>query len=227
MSVKIRLARRGRKKLAMYDVVVAQSRSPRDGVFIEKLGVYNPLTNPATININEGKALDWLMKGAQPTDTVRAMLSYKGVLIRKHLQVGVIKGAITQEEADKRFEEWKKTKENKIQAKIDKLANDQETSRKDRHEKETKINENRAAALRQKQVALQKEEAAKQKAEESAPVQEPEATVENPAENTIENQAAPEEAISSHEASTETSEQDSASGDSGNESGGEQDKASE
>jgi len=91
MSVKIRLARRGRKKQAMYDVVVADSRSPRDGRFIEKIGTYNPNTDPASINLDNDKAFDWIMKGAQPTDTVRAMLSYRGIMMKKHLQVGVNK----------------------------------------------------------------------------------------------------------------------------------------
>jgi len=95
MAVKIRLARRGRKKLAMFDVIVADSRSPRDGKFIEKIGTYNPLTNPANINLDDQKAFDWLMKGAQPSDTVKRMLSYRGVMLKKHLQIGVVKGALT------------------------------------------------------------------------------------------------------------------------------------
>mgnify|MGYP003573689184 CR=1 FL=1 len=100
MSVKIRLTRRGRKKKAMYDVIVADARSPRDGRLIEKLGTYNPLTNPATIAIDEDKALDWLLKGAQPTDTARRILSHRGLMLKKHLQIGVNKGAITQEQAE-------------------------------------------------------------------------------------------------------------------------------
>ncbi|HET9053086.1 MAG TPA: 30S ribosomal protein S16, partial [Cyclobacteriaceae bacterium] len=91
MAVKIRLARRGRKKLAMYDVVVADARSPRDGRFIEKIGTYNPLTVPATIVLNDEKAFKWLMNGAQPSDTVKAVLSYRGIMLKKHLQIGVIK----------------------------------------------------------------------------------------------------------------------------------------
>ncbi len=93
MAVKIRLARRGRKKLALYDVVVADARAPRDGRFIEKLGTYNPLTNPATVEINDERAFHWIMNGAQPTDTVKSVLSYRGVLLKKHLQIGVLKGA--------------------------------------------------------------------------------------------------------------------------------------
>src|SRR5205085_5279140 len=101
MAVKIRLARRGRKKLARFDVVITDSRSPRDGRFIEKIGTYNPMTNPATIELNDEKAFEWLMKGAQPSDVVKAMLSYRGVMMRKHLQIGVVKDAINQETADK------------------------------------------------------------------------------------------------------------------------------
>ena len=101
MAVKIRLARRGRKKLALYDVVVADARSPRDGRYIEKLGIFNSNTDPVTVDINDDKALDWIMKGAQPTDSARTILSKRGIMLRKHLQIGVQKGAITQEEADK------------------------------------------------------------------------------------------------------------------------------
>src|SRR6218665_3002375 len=117
MAVKIRLTRRGRRKLALYDVVVADSRSPRDGRFIEKLGTYNPLTNPASIVLNEEKAFEWLMKGAQPSPTIKAMFSYFGVLYKKHLQIGVIKGAVTQEQADQKLAEWKQAKQSKIDSK--------------------------------------------------------------------------------------------------------------
>ncbi|MFZ9981096.1 MAG: 30S ribosomal protein S16 [Cyclobacteriaceae bacterium] len=151
--VKIRLARRGRKKLALYDVVVADSRSPRDGKFIEKIGTYNPLTNPATIDIQDDKAFDWLMKGAQPSDTVGRILSYRGILLRKHLQIGVIKGAVTQEQADAKLEAWKKEKETKIQSKVDKLSKDQQSAVRARKEAEAKVREARAEALRKKQEA--------------------------------------------------------------------------
>jgi small subunit ribosomal protein S16 len=119
MAVKIRLARRGRKKLAMYDIVVADARAPRDGKFIEKIGTYNPNTNPASIVLNEANALKWIMNGAQPTDTTRAILSYKGILLKKHLQVGVNKGAITQETADAKFGDWKEVKDAKVTGKSD------------------------------------------------------------------------------------------------------------
>jgi len=153
MAVKIRLARRGRKKLAIYDIVVADARAPRDGRFIEKIGIYNPNTNPATIELNSDKALQWLMNGAQPTDTTRRILSYKGVLLRKHLQVGVSKGALTQEQADARFSEWIKRKEAQIQAKIDRLKSGKEADKKAKLAAEAKMKEARAEAIRQKQVA--------------------------------------------------------------------------
>lgn len=175
MSVKIRLARRGRKKLAMFDIVVADARSPRDGRFIEKLGTYNPTTNPATIVLAEDKAVKWLLNGAQPTDTAKAILSYKGVLYRKHLQVGVNKGAITQETADARFSEWKASKDAKIAGKVDGLAAKKEAAKKAQFEAEAKINADRAEALAKKNVVV--EEAPAAEAEESAAPAEP--TAEN------------------------------------------------
>jgi small subunit ribosomal protein S16 len=116
MAVRIRLARRGRKNRPMYDVVVADSRSPRDGRFIEKIGYFNPTANPSQVTINGDRALYWLMVGALPSDTVRSILSNEGVMLRKHLQVGVNKGAITQEVADQRFEDWKVSKMTKEEA---------------------------------------------------------------------------------------------------------------
>jgi small subunit ribosomal protein S16 len=150
MAVKIRLARRGRKKLAKFDVVVADARSPRDGKFIEKIGTYNPLTVPATIELNDEKAFQWLMNGAQPSDTVKAMLSYRGVMLRKHLQIGVVKGAITQEQADAKLATWLKEKDAKIQAKRDRVTKSKVDSAKARKEAETKIKEARAEAIRKK-----------------------------------------------------------------------------
>ena len=124
MAVKIRLARHGKKGYAFYHIVAADSRAPRDGKFIEKLGTYNPNTNPATIDLDFGKALDWLQKGAQPTDTCRAILSYKGVMYKKHLLGGVAKGAFTETEAEARFNKWMEAKAGKIEAKTNKLATD-------------------------------------------------------------------------------------------------------
>ena len=150
MAVKIRLARRGRKKAAQFDIVVADARAPRDGRFIEKLGTYDPNTNPASINFDGDKAFDWIMKGAQPTDTVRAMLSYRGVLYRKHLQLGVIKGAISQETADQRYTDWKADKDAKIEGKRTSLGTAQEDVRMARLAAETKVKEARAEAIRKK-----------------------------------------------------------------------------
>ncbi|HLT41148.1 MAG TPA: 30S ribosomal protein S16 [Sphingobacteriaceae bacterium] len=118
MATKIRLQRFGKKGKPFYHVVVADSRAPRDGKFIERIGSYNPNTNPATIDLNFEKALDWMNKGAQPTDTARAILSYKGVLYKKHLQGGVTKGAFDAATADARFEEWQTSKASKIEGKI-------------------------------------------------------------------------------------------------------------
>jgi small subunit ribosomal protein S16 len=150
MAVKIRLARRGRKKLAKFDVVVADARAPRDGRFIEKIGTYDPLTNPATIELNEDKAFQWVMNGAQPTDTVKAMLSYRGILMRKHLAIGVAKGAIKQEDADKKLADWKQGKDAKIQNKKDTLSQSKDAQVKARKEAETKVKEARAEAIRKK-----------------------------------------------------------------------------
>jgi small subunit ribosomal protein S16 len=148
MAVKIRLARRGRKKMAIYDVVVADARAPRDGRFIEKLGTYNPNTDPASININNERALKWLLNGAQPTDTVKAMLSYRGVLLKKHLQIGVLKGAITQEQADEKFEAWKSSKDAAIGGKVDKLTKAKEDARQKALEAEAAKNQARIDAIK-------------------------------------------------------------------------------
>ena len=147
MAVKIRLARRGRKKLAIFDVVVSDARAPRDGRFIEKIGTYNPNTNPASIVLNEVNALKWVMNGAQPTDTAKAILSHKGILYKKHLQVGVIKGAITQEQADAKFEAWKADKEVKIQTKSTGLQKSKDDSRAAVLAAEAKVSANRAEAI--------------------------------------------------------------------------------
>ncbi len=153
--VKIRLARRGRKKLAMFDVVVADARSPRDGKFIEKIGTYNPLTVPASIVLQDDRAFHWLMNGAQPSDTIRAVLSYRGILYKRHLQIGVNKGAITQEQADTKLAEWLKTKEAKIQSKIDSVSKSKADKAKARKEAESKVREARAEAIRKKAIVAE------------------------------------------------------------------------
>jgi len=147
MAVKIRLARRGRKKLAMFDVVVADARAPRDGKFVEKIGTYNPNTNPATIVLNEKQAIQWVLNGAQPTDTARAVLSSKGILYAKHLQVGVLKGALTQEQADAKFEAWKVEKAKQVEASNTKLAQSKAKSKASRLEAEAKVSSARAEVI--------------------------------------------------------------------------------
>jgi small subunit ribosomal protein S16 len=148
--VKMRLARRGRKKLALFDIIVADVNAPRDGRFIEKLGTYNPNSNPATIEFDEDKAFDWLMKGVQPTDTMKRILSYKGILLRKHLQVGVNKGAISQEQANAKLAAWKADKEAQIQSKKDTLAKDKANNAKAKLDAETKVKDARVIAIQKK-----------------------------------------------------------------------------
>jgi small subunit ribosomal protein S16 len=147
MPVKIRLQRHGKKGYAFFHIVIADGRAPRDGKFIEKLGTYNPNTNPATIELDHAKALTWLKNGAQPTDTARAILSYRGVMMKLHLDKGVAKGAHTQEEADAKFEKWLADKSSRIDSKINKLAEGRSDYYKRRMEEETAKNAARAAAI--------------------------------------------------------------------------------
>jgi small subunit ribosomal protein S16 len=137
----------------MFDVVVSDARAPRDGRFIEKLGTYNPNTNPATVVLNEKQAIKWVMDGAQPTDTAKAILSYKGILYAKHLQVGVIKGALTQEQADAKFEAWKAEKEIKIQTKASSIQQSKAKSKASRLEAESKVSATRADNIAAKNKA--------------------------------------------------------------------------
>jgi len=153
MSVKIRLARHGRKQHAYYHIVVANSRSPRDGRFIERIGSYNPNSNPATIDLDFDKAIEWLNNGAQPTDTCRTILSHKGVMMKKHLLEGVRKGAFDLAEADNRFDAWMKEKETAIQAKKDGLTAGFNEDMKKRLVAETKVNETRLAEIAKKNAA--------------------------------------------------------------------------
>ena len=163
MAVKIRLARHGKKNYAFFHIVVADSRAPRDGRFIELLGTYNPNTNPASIILDCEKALDWLNKGAQPTDTCRRILSYKGVLLRKHLNKGVAKGAMTQEQADAKFNAWVAEKEAKVAGKKAQLAQKSAADKKAGLEVEAKVN-----AARAEEIAKRKAAEAAAKAEEEA-----------------------------------------------------------
>src|ERR1700744_4296362 len=157
MATKIRLQRHGKKGKPFYYIVVADARAPRDGRFIERLGSYNPNTNPATIDINFDKTLDWVNNGAQPTDTCRAILSYKGVLYKKHLQGGVKKGALTQEQADAKFTAWLEQKDGKISGKKDDLVTAKQTARKAALEAEAKKKEEKAAAIAAKNAPVAEE----------------------------------------------------------------------
>ena len=209
MAVKIRLSRRGRKKLAIYDIVVADARSPRDGRIIEKIGNYNPNTNPATIKIDNDKALDWVMKGAQPSETVRAILSYKGIMMKKHLQVGVLKGALKQEEADKKLEAWLKEKEGKITKKIDSLSEAKEQDQKKKLAEEKAFNKKREEEQKKKLEEAAKAEEAK---EETPAEEEEEAKEEAPAAEEAKEEApaaeeAKEEAPAAEEAKEEAKEE--------------------
>ena len=147
MPVKIRLQRHGKKANAFFHIVIADGRAPRDGKFIEKIGTYNPTTNPATILIDNDKALAWLNNGAQPTDTCRAILSHKGIMYKNHLQGGVTKGALTQEQADAKLAKWLSDKETKVAGKVDKLANAKKDAYKNRMAAEVASKEARAAKI--------------------------------------------------------------------------------
>lgn len=172
MPARIRLQRHGKKGQPFYHIVVADGRAPRDGRFIEKLGTYNPMTNPAQIVLNEDKACEWLKNGAQPSDTCRRILSYKGVLLKRHLQIGVEKGAISQEQADVKFNEWKQAKETKIANKVSEIANNNRNEAKSRLEAEKKANETKAAAVDAKRRAAAEAEAAAKAEAAEAPAAE-------------------------------------------------------
>jgi small subunit ribosomal protein S16 len=175
MATKIRLQRHGKKGSPFYYIVVADARAPRDGRFIERLGSYNPNTNPATIDINFDKALDWVNSGAQPTDTCRAILSYKGVLYKKHLQGGVSKGALTEEQAVAKFEAWLAQKDNKITGKKENLGKAKEDARKAALAAEAKKKEEKAAIIAAKYTPPVEEAAvAEEEIAEDAPVAEAE-----------------------------------------------------
>jgi small subunit ribosomal protein S16 len=160
MAVKLRLARHGRKSNPFYYIVAADSRTPRDGKFIERVGSYNPKTNPATIELDFDKALTWVMNGAQPTDTVSRILSYKGVLMKKHLLEGVRKGAFNEAEAEIRFAAWENAKQSKINAKISGLDQVKRNEEKAKFEAEKLVNAQRAEAIAKKYSDAVKAEAA-------------------------------------------------------------------
>jgi len=169
MATKIRLQRHGKKGKPFYYIVVADARAPRDGRFIERLGSYNPNTNPATIDINFDKALGWINNGAQPTDTCRAILSHNGLLYKKHLQGGVKKGALTQEQADEKFAAWTDLKDGKITGKKSDLTSAKDEARKAALAAESKVNADRAAAIAKKNTPAPAPVAETEEATEETP----------------------------------------------------------
>ena len=171
MAVKIRLQRHGKKNFAFFHIVVADSRAPRDGKFIEQLGSYNPNTNPATIVLDGDKTLAWLKVGAQPTLTARRILSYEGILLRKHLSEGVAKGALTEAQADAKFAAWKQEHDAKVAAKKAGIKNDELAKAKAAKAAEAQVNEARAKAIAAKKAEAEEAAAAKA-AEEAAAAEE-------------------------------------------------------
>ena len=181
MAVKIRLQRHGKKNFAFFHIVVADSRAPRDGRYIEQIGSYNPNTNPATIVLDSERALAWLKVGAEPTLTARRILSYEGVLLRHHLDGGVAKGALTQAQADQKWNDWKAQRDAKVEAKKSGLKAAAIEAKKAAKAEEAKVNEARAEAIAKKAAELAAKEAAEKAAAEAA-----EAPAEAPAEEAAE-----------------------------------------
>ena len=169
MSVKIRLQRHGKKGKPYYWIVAADSRSKRDGKYLEKLGFYNPNTNPATIEIDIEKSIEWLKNGAQPTKTARNILSYKGIMLKHHLLGGVAKGAFTEEEAEKRLNAWLEEKTKKIEDKKEKLSKEDEERKAKALENEKLANE---ARIKAQNEAPAEEKTAEEKPAEEAPAEE-------------------------------------------------------
>ena len=170
MPVKIRLQRHGKKGKPFYWVVAADARAKRDGRYLEKIGTYNPNTNPATVNINVDSAIKWLENGAQPTDTARTLLSYRGVMLKHHLNGGVRKGALKQEEADAKFDAWVVDKEAKIQAKVEGLSKAEADERAKALAAEKEVNEKRIAdakAVEEEAIAAEAAANAEAAAEEA------------------------------------------------------------
>lgn len=165
MSTRIRLQRHGKKGKPFFHIVVADQRSKRDGRFIEKIGTYNPNTNPATIVLDFEKSLEWIQKGAQPSDTARAILSYRGVLMMDHLKRGVVKGALTEDQAKAKFEKWLEDKEGNIQKKRDGLASSAADERKARLAAEREANEARIASLSAQEETAEEAEVVAEAAE--------------------------------------------------------------
>ncbi len=198
MPVKIRLQRHGKKGKPFFWIVAADSRSKRDGRFLEKLGTYNPNTNPATIDLNIDNSVQWLQNGAQPTDTARAILSYKGVMLKKHLLEGVKKGALTQEQAEEKYSAWVEEKSKAVENKKNKLADDQAKAKAEALKAEEAVNQARITAAEEAAA----EAAAAEEAATAEETGEPEAEEET-AEVTADTTEAP-EAAAAEESTEET-----------------------
>lgn len=180
MATRIRLQRGGRKHYPFYRIVIADSRAPRDGKFIEKIGTYNPNTNPATIDLNFERALYWVETGAQPSDTVRSIMSREGVYLMKHLRTGVRKGAFDEAACQSKFDEWKQQKVAKLQMVADNEAKIHQSLERKRLEEEKKTNEAIAKKVAEKKAAMAEEEAKKQAEEAQAEAAEAEEAAETP-----------------------------------------------
>ncbi|MBO6516987.1 MAG: 30S ribosomal protein S16 [Bacteroidia bacterium] len=210
MAVKLRLLRKGRKKKPFYYIVAADARAPRDGRFIERIGSYNPNTNPATIDLDLDGSVRWLQNGAQPTDTVRAILSYKGAMHKNHLLKGAAKGAFPEEEVETRFNNWLSEKEGRVQAKRDQLADAKAAAEKEVFERESKIREEREKAILAKNSPLAEEVEGEVAAEggEEAVAETTEEVAEAPAaEATETTEEAPAEEAPAEEAKEESTEE--------------------
>jgi len=202
MPVKIRLQRHGKKGKPFYWIVAADARSKRDGRYLEKLGTYNPNTNPATVEVKLDSAVNWLEKGAQPTDTARTLLSYRGVMLKHHLNGGIRKGALSQEEADKKFAAWLEEKEAKIQSKKDGLSQSESELKAKRLADEKAVSDKRLADAAAAEAEAAAEEAAADSTEAEEATTE---AAEAPAEQT---EAPAEEATTEKEAVAEEAEQE-------------------
>ena len=212
MSVKIRLQRHGKKQKPFYWVVAADARSKRDGKYLEKIGTYNPNTNPATIELNLDSAVKWLHNGAQPTDTAKAILSYKGALLKHHLDGGIRKGALTQEQADAKLAAWLEAKAGKVDAKKDGLSKAQADAKSKALKAEKEVNAKRLAAAAQAEAdaiaaatpAVEEEVAVEATAEEATEAEE--VVVEAAAEEVATEEAPAVEETPAAEESNETTE---------------------
>ena len=196
MSVKIRLQRHGKKGKPFYWIVAADARAKRDGRFLEKLGTYNPNTNPATVNLDVDGAVKWLQNGAQPTDTAKTILSYKGAMLKNHLVGGVRKGALTEEQAEEKFQAWLEEKAGKVASKEENVARAKSEAKEKALEAEKAVNEARVAAAveeaAEEVVAEEAEEAAEEAAPEVAEEVVPEVVAEEAAPEVAEEEAAEE-----------------------------------